>query len=89
MTDTIQDPRGLNILLRHDRLEELSRIFCDRVEYVHDRGTFKGKPIFDHHLMFWLEDKLVFKVWLLNRNGDKEYDGVEKALETVGITVVR
>lgn len=83
MSDKIQSKRGLGVLLRHGKLIEPSRIFCDRIEYVHTRGTFNGKPTFNHHIMFWLGDKLVFKVWLPNKQNSKEYKGVMEALEGV------
>lgn len=35
-------------LIKHKSISENSRIFCDKIEYIHDR---KG-DFFDHHLMF-------------------------------------
>jgi len=88
MSDIIKAKNGLNVLLRHGKVAEPSRIFCDRIEYVHVHGTFRNKPIFDHHLMFWLKDKLVFKVWLPNGNKAKEYTGVEEALKESGFILL-
>jgi len=38
--------------------------------------------------MFWLKDKLVFKVWLPNGNKAKEYTGVEEALKESGFILL-
>lgn len=76
--------KGKTAVIKHKNTSEGSRIFCDEIEYMHDR---KGN-IFDHHLMFWLEGKLVFKVWLRNRPEDKEYEDVYEALKDVGIKVI-
>lgn len=84
MKDTIRNNRLLNALIRHRNTEERSRIFCDWIEYVHDRRKFMGRPMFDHHLMFWSKGELVFKVWL--RHG-KKYRDINDALEDVGIEV--
>ena len=84
MKDMIRKKRLLNVLIRHKNTEERSRIFCDWIEYVHSKGNFMGKPIFDHHLMFWSKGELVFKVWLKQ---DKRYKNINEALEDVGIEV--
>ncbi|MCX6706713.1 MAG: hypothetical protein NT001_01070 [Candidatus Woesearchaeota archaeon] len=81
MKNTIKRKRGF---IGHKNTEEQSRIFCDRIEYVHDRGKFMGKPVFDHHLMFWNKGKLIFKVWLKH---NKEYKNINEALKDVGIEV--
>lgn len=84
MKDTIKNKNGLNVLIEQKNTECKSKIFCDWIDYMHDRGKFMGRPIFDHHLMFWLGKKLVFKVWLRQ---DKEYRNINEALKDVGIKV--
>jgi hypothetical protein len=61
--DIIESER-LICRIEHTGVEEPSRIFCDKVEYMHDRGDDKmfGR-IFDHHIMAWNKNNLVFKVW--------------------------
>ena len=77
----MKNKEGLNVLINHKGTSEKSRIFCDKIEYIHNR---KGK-IFDHHLMFWNNNKLVFKVWL---KSDKEFNDIKEALENVDIKIV-
>ncbi len=74
----IENRKGLDTWISHKGTSEKSRIFCDKIEYIHDR---KGR-IFDHHLMFWNNNKLVFKVWL---KSDKEFKNIKEALKSVGI----
>lgn len=85
MKDLIENKNGINILLKHNKDIEPSRIFCDRIEYMHDKQKFEGKSVLDHHLMFYLGKKLVFKVWLKQ---NREYKNIEEALKDVGILVV-
>lgn len=75
-----------HVFVEQKNTGERSMIFCDTVEYMHDRGTFMGHPTFDHHLMFWLGKKLVFKVWLRQ---DREYKNINEALEDVGMAVFK
>ncbi|PIN86699.1 hypothetical protein COV19_03420 [Candidatus Woesearchaeota archaeon CG10_big_fil_rev_8_21_14_0_10_44_13] len=84
MKDMIRNKRLLNALIRHKNIGERSRIFCDWIEYMHDRRKFMGKPVFDHHLMFWSKGELVFKVWLKQ---NREYKNINEALKDVGIEV--
>lgn len=86
MKDEVKS-KDLNILIKHKGVAETSRLFCDKIKYIHDKGYsrhFKSY-IFDHHLMFYLKNKLVFKVWLPNKKKDKEFKDVFEALESVGI----
>lgn len=85
MKDIIESRNGLNVLIKHKGINEDSRIFCDKIEYMHDR---KGK-IFDHHLMFWLKDELVFKIWLPNESKDKQFKDINEALKNCGIRVIK
>lgn len=80
--DIIQDKAGLNVLINHKNIEMKSKIFCDRIEYLHNKIKFGGKPALDNHLMFWLGKELVFKVWLKQ---NKEYKNINEALKDVGI----
>lgn len=85
MKDLIEDKNGLNVLVEQKNIECKSRIFCDKIEYMHNRGKFMNRPIFDHHLMFWFGKDLVFKVWLLQ---NKEYKDINEALKDVGIMII-
>ncbi len=80
--DIIESKTGLNVLISHKNTEMKSKIFCDRIEYIHDKGIFEGKPVFDNHLMFWLGKELVFKVWLKQ---NKRYKDLNESLKDVGI----
>lgn len=81
----IKSKDGLNVLIEHKGVQENSRIFCDGIDYIKDRN----ENIFDHHLMFWLNGKLVFKVWLPNNPKDKEFKDIYEAMESVGINVLK
>lgn len=71
----------LNCQIKHKGIGEPSRIFCDKIEYIHD----KYKGMFDHHLMFWFKGNLVFKGWLPNESKDKEFGNIFEAMKSVGI----
>lgn len=88
MKDAIKDKNGLDVLIMHKGVREKSKIFCDKIVYIHDRGMFEGRPVFDHHLMFWNKGMLVFKIWLPNEGKDKEFNDIYKALESVKINVL-
>lgn len=89
MKDIIKDKHGLTVWLEHKKgTVQDSLINCDRIEYMHDRGTFKGRPVFDHHLMFYNEGNLLFKVWLPNNVNNKEFKDINEALKSVGIKVI-
>lgn len=85
MKNIIENKGGLNVLIEQKNTECKSQIFCNKVEYMQDRGKFRGKPIFDHHLMFWDKKKLVFKIWLKQ---NKEYKGIKEALKDVGVMIL-
>jgi hypothetical protein len=73
-----------NCQIKHKGVEEPSRIFCDKIEYMHN----KARGSFDHHLMFWFRGELVFKVWLPNESKDKEFKNIFEAMKSVGIKAV-
>lgn len=79
--DDIIEAEFLNCQIKHKSVEEPSRIFCDKIEYMHN----KLKGMFDHHLMFWYKGNLVFKVWLPNKSKDKEFKDVFEAMKICGI----
>ncbi len=83
MIDVIKSKEGLNVLIDHKGVTQRSRIFCDKIEYIHDRNN----NVFDHHLMFWNKGGLIFKVWLPNEKKDKEFKDIYEALRSVGISV--
>ena len=78
-TDTIEGEIILRI--KQKNTEQPSYLFCDRVEYLHN----KQKDFFDHHLMVYNKGNLIFKVWLPNNRGDKEFKNINEALKSVGI----
>ena len=83
MKDKIENKEGLGVLVEQKGANEKSQIFCDKIEYIHN----KDGPIFDHHLMFWNNGKLVFKIWLPNEEKDREFKDIYEALKNVGISV--
>ena len=48
----------------------------------------KDGDCFDHHLMFYLGDALIFKVWLKNSAKDKPFENIKKALASVRMKIV-
>lgn len=85
MKDTIENKQGIQVLIEQKNTTEKSRIFCDRIEYIHN----KQEDSFDHHLMFYEKGSLIFKVWLRNNQEDKEYRDIYAALGDVGMKVER
>lgn len=75
----------INCKIEHKGTEEPSGIFCDKIEYMHDKDKVGFSEMFDHHLMFWKGDFLVFKVWLPNGKNDKEFEDIFEAMESCGI----
>jgi hypothetical protein len=69
-------------LIKHKNISEKSRIFCDKIEYIHNRK----EDFFDHHLMFYLNGRLVFKIWLPNSPKDKIYKNIKESLKSVGVS---
>ncbi len=90
MKDSIKAKIGrhLNVTIKHKGVTENSRIFCDEIIYLHNKGTFQGSLTFDHHLLFWKKRELVFKVWLNNKLSDKEFKNIQQAMGSVGIKVL-
>ena len=92
--DRIYNKDGLNVLIKHKGVNEPSRIFCDEIVYIHNRGIFQEPiskikcKIFDHHLMFWKNRKLIFKVWLRNNPRNKEYHNINLALKDIGVMII-
>ena len=80
---------GENIILRikQQNTEQSSYLFCDKIEYWHDK--IDSKHFFDHHLMIWNNNNLIFKVWLPNEAKDKEFKDVKEALKSVGMEINR
>ncbi len=64
---------------------ERSAIFCDEIEYMHD----KVKDLFDHHIMIYNKGDLIFKVWLPNEPEDKQFANLKEALKSVGMEIYR
>lgn len=83
--DIIKNKQGLDVYVEQKNTTEKSRIFCDKIEYIHDWQRFMGKRVLNHHLMFWSGKELVFRVYLRT---NKPYKDIYEALEDVGITVV-
>ena len=78
-------PRNNFIIVKVNQknTEQLSYLFCTKIHYLHD----KAKGCFDHHLIIYNKDRLIFKVWLPNSEKDSEFNNVEQALESVGMVV--
>lgn len=73
------------VAIKHsENTKQLSYLFCDIIEYMHDRDG----EYFDHHLMFYKNKKLIFKVWLRNNPEDKKYKNIKEAMKDVGVLVV-
>ena len=85
MKDKIENKVGLNCWIKHKGISEKSRIFCDKIVYMHDRDA--EEDTFDHHLMFYLRGELIFKVWLKNKSSDMAFNDIDEALESVDILV--
>lgn len=75
--------KEMMIVVKQKNTMEPSLIFCDKVEYMHD----KVKDIFDHHIMIYKDDNLIFKIWLPNETKDKEFRDVHQALKSVGMEI--
>jgi len=76
------------VRIKQKNTEEPSCLFCTRIYYMHDRDQFP-KGSFDHHIMIYRGETLIFKVWLPNSSKDKEFKGVKEALESVGMEAHR
>lgn len=83
--DILEAKEYMIINLKQKNTIEPSKIFCDKVQYLH----YKEKDIFDHHLMFYLRKNLIFKIWLPNEPKDKEFKDIHEALKSVGMEVQR
>lgn len=73
------------VKIKQPNTEQPSFLFCDKIEYLHNRD--RNKSFFDHHLMIYRGDKLIFKVWLPNLTRDKEFNDVREALKSVGMEI--
>ena len=83
--DIIEDKEAFSVMFRQEGkgIKESSQLFCDKIEYWHNKGEYKediddlflrkGHRFFDHHLMFYRDKKLIFKIWLKNHPNSKEY----------------
>lgn len=72
---------GMVLAIKHsNNTEQDSYLFCEKIEYMHDRNN----KYLDHHLMFYKDRKLIFKVWLKG----KEYENIELALKDIGIELL-
>ena len=95
-----KEKQGLDVLMYHKGVDQPSRIFCDRIEYIH----YKEGKILHHHLLFWNKGGLAFKIWLKNGPKNKAYNdvysvlkngpknkarGIYKVLKDVGIEVIK
>lgn len=76
------------IRIKQKNTEQSSYLFCTKIHYLHSRDYHEmfGKT-FDHHIMIYNGDKLIFKVWLPNSTKDKEFKNVKEALKSVGMEV--
>lgn len=74
----------LLVRIKQKNTTEPSLIFCDKIEYMH----IKKGEFFDHHLMFFYKNQLIFKIWLPNEPEDKEFKDIFEALKSVEMDVV-
>ncbi len=82
LTKDCIDAPMINCVIKHKGTNgQHSRIFCERIEYLHD----KNKDYFNHHLFFFSHGLLVLKIWLPNSSKDKPFKDVFEALESCGI----
>lgn len=81
--DIIKVREYMIINLKQKNTMEPSKLFCDKVQYLHN----KEKDRFDHHLMFYVKDRLVFKIWLPNHPKDNEFRDIHEALKNVGMYI--
>ena len=77
--ETSKNSDFIIVTLKQSNTEQDSYLFADKIEYIHDRD----KNYFDHHLMIYRGEKLIFKVWLPNGARDREFRGVKEALKSV------
>jgi hypothetical protein len=61
----------INVWIKHRNTTERSLLSCDKIEY------------YDNHLMFYLKEDLIFKIWLKK---DK-YKDINEAIKDVDILV--
>ncbi|HJX50794.1 hypothetical protein A3K73_05070 [Candidatus Pacearchaeota archaeon RBG_13_36_9] len=85
MKDIIKNNSPVSLKIKNEYLIEPCFINCNRIEYIHNKqGDF-----FDHHLMFYLKDQLVFKMWLPNNPEDNPFKNIDKALDRVGVKLIK
>ncbi|MEK6860280.1 MAG: hypothetical protein AABX54_05705 [Nanoarchaeota archaeon] len=77
---------GMIVNLKQKHTTEPSYLFCDKVWYMHDKDP-NDKEFFDHHLMFYNKGDLIFKIWLPNKNKDKEFRDIHEVLKSVGMQI--
>ena len=70
MTNTIRG-KQINVWIKHRNTTERSLLTCDKIEY------------YENHLMFYLKNNLIFKIWLKK---DK-YKNIQEAIKDVDIWV--
>jgi hypothetical protein len=73
---------NLIAMLNHSLItEQPSYLFCDRIEYIYERK----QNTFNHHLMFYKKQELIFKIWLPNKKEDRPYSCIGDALSSLDI----
>ena len=80
--DLLELKDGFTIWLDCDRKKFMQShlIRADRIEYISNKqGEF-----FDHHLMFYFKEILIFKVWLPNKGKNKPFKNIVEALNKSG-----
>ncbi|MFH1328768.1 MAG: hypothetical protein ABIH76_08025, partial [Candidatus Bathyarchaeota archaeon] len=77
-------PYGLIARIQLKNTKYQTRIFCDKIEYVHKREKIMNWNNFSHQLKFWQEDNLFFQI---NLKRTKRYKSIEEAMEDVGIVL--
>lgn len=87
--DIIETRKSSEIIIvriKQPNTEQPSYLFCDKIWYMHDHDQFP-RGSFDHHLMIYRGNKLIFKVWLPNESKNDEFKDVKEALKSVGMEI--
>lgn len=89
MKDIIRRKEPMTIWLPGKKVMQPNLLRADKIEYLHNRGKHElFGQIFNHHLMFYLQGVLVFKMWLPNSVKDNEYMSINEALKKMDVRVI-
>jgi hypothetical protein len=83
ITKNLIESELMDCQIEHKGSVEPSKILCDRIEYVHERGKDMS---FEHYLKFYKRGEPIFKILLPNDSKDKEFENINEALESCGVS---